>query len=98
MYTLGTGLAVVSYTGYVERPAAHGAWLALVAGVFVTAPTALTGFFDWVMLEWSSPPWRTATAHLSAMLSATALLRWPHGGTTPATGPVASRALACYLP
>jgi uncharacterized membrane protein len=73
MYTLATALAVVSYAGYIERPAAHGAWLALIGGLVVTAPTALTGFFDWVTLEWSSPPWRTATAHLTAMLSATAL-------------------------
>jgi uncharacterized membrane protein len=73
MYTLATGLAVVSYAGWIERPAAHGAWLAMIGGLIVTAPTAITGFLDWVTLEWSSPTWRTATAHLSAMLAATTL-------------------------
>jgi uncharacterized membrane protein len=73
MYTLATGLAVVSRAGWIEVEAAHGAWLALVGGLAVTVPTALTGFADWVALEWSSPAWRTATAHLSAMLTATTL-------------------------
>jgi uncharacterized membrane protein len=73
MYTLATGLAVVSYAGWIERPAAYGAWLAIISGLIVTVPTAVTGFLDWVTLEWSSPPWRTATAHLSAMLVATTL-------------------------
>jgi uncharacterized membrane protein len=36
-------------------------------------PTALTGFADWLFLEWGSPRWRTATWHLSAMLTAVAL-------------------------
>jgi uncharacterized membrane protein len=73
MYTIATALAVVSYAGWVEHPAAHGAWLALIGGLIVTVPTALTGFFDWVALDWGSPAWRTATAHLTAMLTATTL-------------------------
>jgi uncharacterized membrane protein len=73
MYTIATALAAISYGGWVEQPAAHGAWLALIGGLIVTAPTAITGFFDWVALEWGSPRWRTATAHLTAMLTATVL-------------------------
>jgi uncharacterized membrane protein len=73
MYTLATALAVISYGGWIERPAAHGAWLALIGGLIVTAPTAVTGFLDWVTLEWGSSTWRTATAHLTAMLTATVL-------------------------
>jgi uncharacterized membrane protein len=79
MYTIATALAVISYAGWVERPAAHGAWLALIGGLIVTGPTAITGFFDWVTLEWGSATWRTATAHLTAMLTATvffALAAW----------------------
>jgi uncharacterized membrane protein len=72
-YTIATALAVVSALGWEEHQAAHGAWLALIGGLIVTAPTAVTGFLDWVTLEWGSPTWRTATAHLSAMLVATAL-------------------------
>src|SRR4051794_20541032 len=60
MYTLAAALAVVSSAGWAEPEAAHGAWLALVGGLVVTVPTALTGFADWVALEWSSPAWRTA--------------------------------------
>jgi uncharacterized membrane protein len=73
MYTLATGLAVVSSTGWVKTPAAHGTWLALIGGLIVTAPTAITGFLDWVTIEWGSPRWRTATMHLAAMLLATTL-------------------------
>jgi uncharacterized membrane protein len=73
MYTLATALAVSSSVGWIEAPAAHGAWLAMIGGLIVTVPTALTGFFDWVTIEWGSPRWRTATFHLSAMLVATTL-------------------------
>jgi uncharacterized membrane protein len=73
MYTLATALAVSSSLGWIERPAAHGAWLAMIGGLVVTVPTALTGFLDWVTIEWGSPRWRTATLHLSAMLVATTL-------------------------
>ena len=84
MYTLATALAVTSSIGWIERPAAHGAWLAMIGGLIVTVPTALTGFLDWVTIEWGTPRWRTATFHLSAMLVATtlfALAAWQdHGG------------------
>jgi uncharacterized membrane protein len=98
MYSLGTALAVISYAGWIERPAAHGAWLAIIGGLIVTAPTALTGFFDWITIEWGSPPWRIATAHLSAMLSATALFAlaaWQdHAGYVDGTVTGAGLALA----
>ena len=37
----------------------------------VTLPTALTGFIEWLDMSPGTPLWRTATLHLSAMLSAT---------------------------
>ena len=49
----------------------------------MAGPTALTGFADWVTIEWGSPRWRTATIHLSAMVAAVCLfgiaawLQWP---------------------
>jgi uncharacterized membrane protein len=73
MYTLATALAVVSQLGWIGAPAARAAWLALIGGLIVTVPTAATGFLDWITLEWGSRVWRTATLHLSAMLTATAL-------------------------
>lgn len=33
--------------------------------------TALTGFADWLTLEWGSEIWKTATIHMFAMVSAT---------------------------
>jgi uncharacterized membrane protein len=73
MYTLATGLGIISSVGWIEAPAAHGAWLALIGGLIATVPTAVTGFLDWITIEWGSARWRTATFHLSAMLVATAL-------------------------
>ncbi|MDQ1727473.1 MAG: hypothetical protein QOK14_1518 [Frankiaceae bacterium] len=63
----------------------------MLAGVIVSVPTALTGFWDW----WKSTPrhtqaWRTANWHMAVMLTVTAvvvvdlLLRW---GRLYAAGP-----------
>jgi uncharacterized membrane protein len=51
----------------------------------------LTGFADWVTIEWGSARWRTATIHLTAMVSAVVLFAaaawlqwsgWRDGGVT----------------
>jgi uncharacterized membrane protein len=98
MYTLAAALAVSASLGWIQRPAAHGAWLAMIGGLIVTVPTALTGFLDWVTIEWGSPRWRTATLHLSAMLIATtlfALAAWQdHTGYNDGTVTHAGVALA----
>ena len=73
MYVLAGGLAVIGYAGGIEMAAAKGMWLALVGGLIVSVPTALTGLIDWLEITWGSPRWRTATWHLTAMLSAVAL-------------------------
>jgi uncharacterized membrane protein len=73
MFTLAAGLAVIGFAGAVERQASHGMWLALIGGLIVSLPTALTGFADWITLTWGSARWRAATIHLSAMLTAVAL-------------------------
>jgi len=41
-------------------------------GLIVTAPTALTGLADWIRITRGTPLFRTATAHMIAMLLATA--------------------------
>ncbi len=64
MFTLATGLSVVGALGVVEEAAAKGAWLALAGGLAVAAPTAVTGFADWLAIEWGTLRWRTATLHL----------------------------------
>jgi uncharacterized membrane protein len=85
-YTVSTALACASVIGVSHIQAAHGWWLALVAGLVFTVPTALTGLVDWLSIEWGSPLWRTASTHLLAMVSATVLFLIAcligHGGYT----------------
>jgi uncharacterized membrane protein len=73
MFVLATALAVIGKAGVIPDAAGKGGWLALIGGLAVAVPTAGTGFADWVRLEWGSPPWRTATLHLTAMVSAVVL-------------------------
>ena len=70
IYTAATAFGVLSVLGVSERNLATAWWLALVLGLVVTLPTALTGFVDWLGITWGTPLWRTATLHLSAMLTA----------------------------
>jgi uncharacterized membrane protein len=72
-YTFAAAMAVLSRLGVSEHNTATAWWLALIAGLVVSAPTAITGFVDWLDLEPGTPLWRTATAHLTAMLAATVL-------------------------
>ena len=86
-YTFATIAAVLDVTNAVERDAAHAWWIALLVGLASTALTATTGFADWIAIEWGSPTWKTATAHLSAMRARPAFSSQPswsviHGGTT----------------
>jgi uncharacterized membrane protein len=83
MFALATALAVVGAAGAIESKAGPACWLALIGGLIVAAPTAVTGFADWLELDWGSPHWRTATLHLTAMVTAVSLyaiaawLQWP---------------------
>jgi uncharacterized membrane protein len=70
-YTFATAAAVLSRLGVSEHNMATAWWLALVAGLIVSAPTALAGFVDWLDIPTGTPLWRTATLHLSVMLTAT---------------------------
>ena len=70
-YTAATAMGFASIVGVAEIGAAHGWWLALIVGLIFTVPTALSGFADWLTIEWGSPLWRTASTHLLAMVTAT---------------------------
>ncbi|HKN64076.1 MAG TPA: DUF2231 domain-containing protein [Gaiellaceae bacterium] len=72
-YTFATVAGILDVTGLVERNASYAWWIALVVGLCSTALTATTGFIDWIEIEWGSELWKTATAHLTAMLAATGL-------------------------
>jgi uncharacterized membrane protein len=71
LYTFATGAAILSRLGVSDENLAVAWWLALVGGLIVTVPTALTGFVDWLTIARGTPLWRTATLHLGAMVTAT---------------------------
>jgi uncharacterized membrane protein len=71
IYTFATIAAVLSALGIAEEGAAKGWALALVVGLVVTGPTAITGLIDWLGIKGGTPLKRTATSHLIAMVSAT---------------------------
>jgi uncharacterized membrane protein len=70
IYTGATAFGVLSALGLSEENLATAWWLALVLGLVATVPTALTGLMDWLDISWGTPLWRTATLHLSSMLTA----------------------------
>src|SRR5919198_74661 len=49
------------------------AGVGIVGALIAAAPTALTGFADWLTLEWGSPTWRTATFHSLTMVTSVIL-------------------------
>jgi uncharacterized membrane protein len=73
LYSGAAAFAVLSAVGVSEENLAVTSWLALVAGLVVTVPTAVTGLLDWLKIGRGSALWRTATAHLVAMVTATVL-------------------------
>jgi uncharacterized membrane protein len=73
IYTFATLAALADVLEISTNAATHGWWLALLTGLIVTVPTALTGLLDWLTMTWGSQLWKTATAHLIAMVSATLL-------------------------
>ena len=70
-YTFATVAAILDVANLVGEKAAYAWWIALVVGLCSTALTATTGLVDWLGIEWGSELWKTATAHLIAMLAAT---------------------------
>jgi uncharacterized membrane protein len=70
-YTFATIMSVLSRLGVSEHNTTTAWWLALITGLAITLPTALTGFLDWLDISRGTPLWRTATLHLGAMLTAT---------------------------
>lgn len=71
IYTAATAFALLSVIGVSERNTATAWWLALVVGLVVTGPTAVTGLIEWLGISRGTPLWRTATVHLLAMVTAT---------------------------
>jgi uncharacterized membrane protein len=84
IYTGATAFGLLSALGLSEDNLATAWWLALIAGLIVTGPTALTGLIDWLGITWGTPLWRTATVHMLSMLTATVFFLlaaiFGHGG------------------
>ena len=70
-YTFATVAAFAEVTGITENAGAWGWWIALIFGLIMTVPTALTGLLDWLTITRGTELWKTDTLHLTAMLSAT---------------------------
>jgi uncharacterized membrane protein len=98
-YTFATVASILNAADLVGEKAAYAWWIALVVGLCSTALTATTGLVDWLGIEWGSELWKTATAHLTAMLAATgaflASVLVGHNGYT--HGTVSDGALALTL-
>jgi uncharacterized membrane protein len=45
----------------------------MLVALVVTVPAALTGLADWLSITWGSELWKTATAHMLAMISASVI-------------------------
>jgi uncharacterized membrane protein len=71
IYTFATLAALTDVLSITNTAGAQGWWLALVLGLVTTVLTALTGLADWLTLTWGSELWKTATAHMAAMVTAT---------------------------
>ena len=69
-YTFALVAATADVLGISTHAATHGWWLALIFGLLSTLLTATTGFVDWLRIQTGTPVWRTATAHMIAMLLA----------------------------
>jgi uncharacterized membrane protein len=70
-YTFATVAGLAEVTGITKSSGAYGWWIALIFGLIVTGPTALTGLLDWLSITRGTELWKTATLHMIAMLSAT---------------------------
>jgi uncharacterized membrane protein len=71
-YTFATVAGVIGALGFSEENFAVAWWLALVVGLIVSAPTAATGFADWLEISRGTPLWRTATTHMLVNVVASA--------------------------
>jgi len=71
-YTVAVALLVLGALGLEEPAMAHGALLAISAGLILAPPTMLTGLLDWRDLPPRTPKRKLANLHLVTMLAATA--------------------------
>src|SRR5215471_7905441 len=98
-YTISAALLVLGAAGVEEPAMAHGALLAISAGLIVALPTMLTGLLDWRDLPRGTPTRKLANLHLVTMLAATAIfaVSWLPGRAGYQDGRVHTAALILAL-
>ena len=98
-YTIAAALLVLGAAGVEEPAMAHGALLAISAGLIVALPTMLTGLLDWRGLPSGTPKRKLANLHLVTMLAATAVfaVSWFPGRAGYEDGRVHTAALVLAL-
>ena len=57
IYTFAMLAAFSDVVGITNNVGAQGWWLALIAGLITTVFTALTGFADWLTIDWGTELW-----------------------------------------
>ena len=99
IYTAATIFGLLSVLGVSGENTAAAWWLTLVLGLVVTVPTAITGLVEWLGIDRGTELWKTATAHMTAMVSATVvfLLAVVVGHSGYADGKVTGAALILTL-
>ena len=98
-YTIAAALLVLGAAGVEEPAMAHGALLAISAGLIVALPTMLTGLLDWRDLPPGTPKRKLASLHLVTMLATTAVfaVSWFPGRAGYEDGRVRAAALVLAL-
>src|SRR5215831_2410325 len=86
-YTIAAALLVLGALGLQEPAMAHGALLAISAGLILAPPTMLTGLLDWRDLPPRTPKRKLANLARSARKSAP----WPDMSPFQLTGPQTPR-------
>jgi uncharacterized membrane protein len=61
--TIGTAAAVLGWIGLAEEAAADAAFVAIIGGLIAAAPTAFTGFLDYLRIPRGTPLRRAAAIH-----------------------------------
>jgi len=98
-YTIATALLVLGAAGLEEPAMAHGALLAISAGLLLAPPTIVTGLLDRRDLPPSTPKRKLANLHLVIMLAATAVfaVSWFPGRAGYQDGHIHAAALVLVL-
>jgi uncharacterized membrane protein len=73
IYTFAAVAALADVLGISDEAAAHGWWLALLLGLIVSVPAAVTGVLEWREVKRGTPLWWPVTYHGLVMVTATVL-------------------------